>query len=138
MLVADFGEPTQPHAAGDSECCPTRSSNFSEGKLRDFAGIAAGLKALADPNRLRILDIVAMAPEGEVCVCDLPEPLGLTQPTVSHHLKVLVDAGLLHREKRGVWAYFSLVPGATEMLAASIPRMADSAALGANGNGDPR
>ena len=74
-------------------------------------------KALADPNRLRLLSIVKGDPSGESCVCDLTEPLDLGQPTVSHHLKILVDAGLLHREKRGTWAYYSLVPGALEQTA---------------------
>ncbi len=64
--------------------------------------------------------MVAAHDGGEACVCDLTEPLGLTQPTVSHHLKVLVDAGLLTREKRGVWAYFTLVPGALDSLAAML------------------
>lgn len=74
-------------------------------------------KALADPNRLRLLSIVKTEASGESCVCDLTEPLDLGQPTVSHHLKILVDAGLLHREKRGIWAYYSLVPGALEHAA---------------------
>ena len=64
--------------------------------------------------------MVAAHDGGEACVCDLTEPLGLTQPTVSHHLKVLVDAGLLTRDKRGVWAYFTLVPGALDALAAVL------------------
>ncbi len=81
---------------------------------------AALLKALADPNRLRLLSIVKACDTGESCVCDLTEPLDLGQPTVSHHLKILVDAGLLHREKRGTWAYYSLVPGALERAAAAI------------------
>lgn len=71
-------------------------------------------KALADPNRLRLLSIIKNASSGETCVCDLTEPLDLGQPTVSHHLKILVDAGLLRREKRGSWAYFSLIPGALD------------------------
>jgi ArsR family transcriptional regulator len=74
-------------------------------------------KALADPNRLRLLSIVKADASGECCVCDLTEPLDLGQPTVSHHLKILVEAGLLHREKRGTWAYYSLVPGALEEAA---------------------
>ena len=61
--------------------------------------------------------MIAAHDGGEACVCDLTEPLGLSQPTVSHHLKVLVDAGLLTREKRGIWAYFTLVPGAMDALA---------------------
>ena len=79
--------------------------------------LARMLKAIADPARLRLLSMIAAHEGGESCVCDLIEPLGLSQPTVSHHLKVLVDAGLLTREKRGVWAYFTLVPGALDSLA---------------------
>ena len=82
--------------------------------------LARTLKAIADPTRLRLLSMVAAHEGAEACVCDLTEPLGLTQPTVSHHLKVLVDAGLLTRDKRGVWAYFALVPGALDSLAAML------------------
>ena len=82
--------------------------------------LSRSLKAIADPARLRLLSLVAAHAGGEACVCDLTEPLGLSQPTVSHHLKVLVDAGLLAREKRGVWAYFTLVPGALDSLAAVL------------------
>ncbi|MDQ0848869.1 ArsR family transcriptional regulator [Arthrobacter sp. B3I9] len=74
-------------------------------------------KALADPNRLRLLSIIKAAPSGSTCVCDLTEPLDLGQPTVSHHLKILVEAGLLRREKRGTWAYFSLAPGGLDRAA---------------------
>ncbi|HEY8701990.1 MAG TPA: metalloregulator ArsR/SmtB family transcription factor [Arthrobacter sp.] len=74
-------------------------------------------KALADPNRLRLLSIVKGSESGESCVCDLTEPLDLGQPTVSHHLRILVDAGLLKREKRGTWAYYSLVPQALDDVA---------------------
>jgi ArsR family transcriptional regulator len=81
------------------------------------SALAHTLKALADPARLRLLSLVAAHEGGEACVCDLTEPVGLTQPTVSHHLKVLVDAGLLSRDKRGVWAYYALVPGALDALA---------------------
>jgi len=82
--------------------------------------LARTLKAIADPTRLRLLSIVAAHEGAEACVCDLVEPVGLSQPTVSHHLKVLVDAGLLTRDKRGVWAYYALVPGALAALAALI------------------
>ncbi len=74
-------------------------------------------KALADPNRLRLLSIIKASSSGSTCVCDLTEPLDLSQPTVSHHLKILVEAGLLLREKRATWAYFSLAPGALEDVA---------------------
>jgi ArsR family transcriptional regulator len=79
--------------------------------------LARTLKAIADPARLRLLSMIAAHEGGEACVCDLTEPLGLSQPTVSHHLRVLVDAGLLSRDKRGVWAYFTLVPDALDSLA---------------------
>lgn len=85
--------------------------------VSDAGDTARVFKALADPNRLRLLSLVKASESGERCVCDLTEPLGLGQPTVSHHLKVLVDAGLLHREKRGTWAYYSLAPGALERAA---------------------
>lgn len=85
------------------------------------ADLARTLKALADPARLRVLALVAGNEGREVCVCDLTDPLGLSQPTVSHHLKVLVDAGFLTRDKRGVWAYFSVVPGALDAVAAALP-----------------
>ncbi|MEW1959588.1 metalloregulator ArsR/SmtB family transcription factor [Kineococcus sp. NPDC059986] len=82
--------------------------------------LARTMKALADPARLRLLSLVAAHEGGEACVCDLTEPLGLSQPTVSHHLKVLVDAGLLTREKRGVWAYYTLVTEAMNAVAAVL------------------
>lgn len=106
--------------AVDASCCvpsgrPVLGAEDAQQKALVF-------KALADPNRLRLLSIVKAEESGESCVCDLTEPLDLGQPTVSHHLKILVEAGILHREKRGTWAYYSLVPGAldgvAEMLAA--------------------
>lgn len=78
--------------------------------------LAMTMKALADPARLRLLSIVAASENSEACVCDLIEPLGLSQPTVSHHLKILVNAGFLTRSKRGTWAYFALVPGALDQV----------------------
>ena len=91
--------------------------------------LARTLKAIADPARLRLLSMIAAHEGGEACVCDLTEPLGLSQPTVSHHLKVLVDAGLLTRDKRGVWAYFTLVPGALDSLADVLSSRTGAAAL---------
>jgi ArsR family transcriptional regulator, arsenate/arsenite/antimonite-responsive transcriptional repressor len=82
--------------------------------------LARLLKALADPTRLRLVSMVAAHEGGEACVCDLTEPLGLTQPTISHHLKILVDAGIFTRDKRGVWAYYALVPSAMDALAAVL------------------
>lgn len=68
------------------------------------------LKAVADPARLQLLSIVGASEAGEACVCDMAEAVGLSQPTVSHHLKVLVEAGVLTRERRGTWAWYTLVP----------------------------
>ncbi|MFT7765517.1 metalloregulator ArsR/SmtB family transcription factor [Clavibacter tessellarius] len=79
--------------------------------------LARSLRAIADPARLRLISMVAAHDGQEACVCDLTEPLGLGQSTVSHHLKVLVDAGILSRDKRGSWAYYRLVPGALDALA---------------------
>lgn len=79
--------------------------------------LAASMKALADPARLRIISMIAAHADTEACVCDLTEPLGLSQPTVSHHLKVLTDAGYLTRSKRGTWAYYRLVPGSLDSVA---------------------
>jgi ArsR family transcriptional regulator len=82
--------------------------------------MARRMKALADPARLRLLSIVAADDDGEACVCDLTEPLGLSQPTVSHHLKILVEAGFLTRSKRATWAYYRLVPGSLDAVSASL------------------
>jgi ArsR family transcriptional regulator, arsenate/arsenite/antimonite-responsive transcriptional repressor len=101
-------------------CTPVQSAVLDE---RQAAELASALKAVADPTRLRLLSMIAAAAAGEageVCVCDLTDPLGLTQPTVSHHLKILLDRGLVEREKRGVWAYYRPVPGALDALAAVL------------------
>jgi ArsR family transcriptional regulator, arsenate/arsenite/antimonite-responsive transcriptional repressor len=84
------------------------------------AGLAQILKALADPTRLRLVSMVAWHEGGEACVCELTDPLGLAQPTISHHLKILVDAGILTRDKRGKWAYYALVPGALDAVSAVL------------------
>ena len=72
----------------------------------DAEQLAGALKAIADPARLRLLSLIQAQPGHEACVCNLTEPLGLSQPTVSHHLKVLLNAGLVERDQRGNWAYF--------------------------------
>jgi ArsR family transcriptional regulator len=85
--------------------------------------LAAGFKVLSDPVRLRLLSLIANAPGGEVCACDLTEPVGRSQPTVSHHLSILVGAGLVEREQRGKWAWYRVVPERVEVLrgALSLP-----------------
>src|SRR4051812_15155802 len=82
--------------------------------------IAPLLKALADPVRLRLLSLVASHADGEACVCDLNDAFDLSQPTISHHLKLLHEAGLLDREKRGVWVYYRVNAGALGDLAALL------------------
>ncbi len=82
--------------------------------------LAAAFKVLADPARLRLLSMVASAEAGEACACDLVEPVGRSQPTVSHHLSALVDAGLLAREKRGRWAWYRVVPERLVALQAAL------------------
>ena len=95
-------------------CSPLTRAPMAED---DAEGLARGLKALADPARLRIVSMISAHEGGEACVCDLTEPLGLSQPTVSHHMKVLMDAGYVTRAKRGTWAYYRLVPGALDSVA---------------------
>jgi ArsR family transcriptional regulator len=90
------------------ECCPAMlSSPLSEGRA---AAVAADFAVLADPVRLRLLSLLASAPTGEACVCELVEPLGRSQPTISHHLKVLSAAGLIAGEKRGRWVWYRPLP----------------------------
>jgi ArsR family transcriptional regulator len=95
-------------------CAPLVGETISADNAEN---LARTLKAIADPARLRLISMVAAHENREACVCDLTEPLGLGQPTVSHHLKVLVDAGIFTREKRGTWAYYTLVPGALDSIA---------------------
>jgi len=96
-------------------CCPTGlDAPLSRDEAADLAAL---FKAIADPARLQLLAQIRATESGESCVCDLTAPLGLSQPTVSHHLKVLVDAGLLTREKRGIWSWYAVVPGRLAELA---------------------
>lgn len=92
------------------QCCPPKGLSNE-----DFTAPGALMKALADPHRLTILASLARA-EGEVCVCDFTAGLPLNQPTVSHHLKILRDAGLVRCERRGTWVYYRLAPGAQQRL----------------------
>lgn len=95
--------------------------------------LAAALKAIADPTRLRLISLVAAHQDAEACVCDLTEPVGLSQPTVSHHLRILVDAGILTRQQRGKWAYYRLVPETLDTLAELISTPASWSAVPGRG-----
>ena len=86
------------------------------------AALADGLKVIADPARLRLLSLIAAAAPTGACACDLVGPLGRSQPTISHHLAVLVEAGLLRRERRGRWAWYSVVPERLEVLRSALGR----------------
>jgi ArsR family transcriptional regulator len=82
--------------------------------------LARIFKALGDPTRVRLVSLIAAHAEGEACVCDLTDPVGLSQPTVSHHLKQLVDAGLLTREQRGRWSFYRVIAGSLDSLAGAL------------------
>ncbi|WP_344342006.1 metalloregulator ArsR/SmtB family transcription factor [Agrococcus versicolor] len=82
--------------------------------------LAMAFKALGDPTRLRLLSLIASSDGGEACICDLIDPVGLSQGTVSHHMKILGSAGLVTREQRGRWAYYAIADGALERVAASV------------------
>ena len=109
---------TAPSPADTAACC----SPLSAGPLsaEQAEQVAPLLKALADPVRLRLMSLVASHQGGEACVCDLNDAFELSQPTISHHLKVLHEAGLVDREKRGVWVYYRARAGALASLGALI------------------
>lgn len=103
---------TSVNADSATACC---NPGLGQPLARDDAeALAHVLKAVADPTRLQLLSLISSAPE--ICACDLYEPVGLSQPTVSHHLKVLSEAGLITREQRGTWAWFSLNPEALRAI----------------------
>jgi ArsR family transcriptional regulator, arsenate/arsenite/antimonite-responsive transcriptional repressor len=101
----------------DGACAPITREPVTEQGATELATV---LKAVADPVRLRLISMIAAHDGGEACVCDLTEPLGLSQPTISHHLRVLLDAGFVTRSKRGTWAYYALVPGSLDAVAATL------------------
>jgi ArsR family transcriptional regulator, arsenate/arsenite/antimonite-responsive transcriptional repressor len=112
-------------AADTVACCPPLSAQpLSQAQADQIAPL---LKALADPVRLRLMSLVASHQGGEACVCDLNDDFDLSQPTISHHLKVLHEAGLLDRDKRGVWVYYR---ARTEALASLAALIGDAPAAG--------
>ena len=94
-------------------CAPVRADVLDE---EQAVLLASSFAALADPIRLRLLSFIAASGADEVCACDLLEPSGRSQPTVSHHMKILVDAGLIERDKRGLWVWYRLVPSRLDAL----------------------
>jgi ArsR family transcriptional regulator len=103
--------------ADDACCSPLTTAPLA---VDEAEQLARTFRALSDPTRLRLISIIAASEGQEACVCDLTEPVGLSQPTVSHHLKILTEAGILNRTKRGSWAYFAMVPGALERVGSSL------------------
>ena len=120
--------PTRAELPLLSECCSPVVREVIQ--PAEAETLASGFKALADPTRLRLISLVAALEDAEACVCELTEPVGLSQPTVSHHLKILVDADILTREQRGKWAYYRLVPRTLYTLAALIAPSSDGPAPG--------
>ncbi len=94
--------------ANASCCAPATEAAVGDEHALHLAKV---FKALGDPTRVKLLSLITTNADGEMCVCDLTEPVGLSQPTVSHHMKVLVEAGLVTREQRGRWAYYQPVTG---------------------------
>ncbi|WP_083982927.1 ArsR/SmtB family transcription factor [Actinomadura hibisca] len=102
---------------GEACCVPLVCEPLTEGEAAELAPL---FKAIADPVRLRLLSLIACHEGGEACVCDLTDAFDLTGPTISHHLKVLKQAGLIDSERRGTWVYYWLNPGVLERLSAIL------------------
>jgi ArsR family transcriptional regulator len=110
-------QPAQPVGDAAACCPPLAAAPLAPDQAQV---LAAQLKALADPARLRLLSILLAGPDLRACTCDLTEPLGLTQPTVTHHLRRLLEAGLVTAERQGVWTYYQVVPQALAGVAAAL------------------
>ncbi len=119
--MADTTTPTSAPSTNADACCGG-ATDWIDRTTADE--LAARLGAVADPIRLQVLSIIANAPAGEVCACDFVEPLGRSQPTISHHLKVLTEAGLVEGDKRGRWIWYRLAGGAIDSLVGSLGAVA--------------
>lgn len=106
MATTEIGAAEAADEMEEGTCSPGLACLLIE--REEAERLAVMLKAIADPTRLQILRIIERAPAGEACVCDLADCLGFRQPTVSHHLKIMTEAGLLNRERRGTWAWYSV------------------------------
>ncbi len=105
---------------GGADCCPRLlQSPLEDGESVELARV---FKALGDPVRLRLLSMIATSRGDEVCVCDLTPAFDLSQPTISHHLRLLREAGLISSERRGTWVYYRLIPATTDRLASVLSR----------------
>nr|BFD88328.1 metalloregulator ArsR/SmtB family transcription factor [Streptomyces sp. Xyl84] len=123
MSKQEFAVLGQDDASG---CCPRLlTAPLEEDQSAELAPV---FKALGDPVRLRLLSMIASQQGGEICVCDLTPAFELSQPTISHHLKLLKQAGLIASERRGTWVYYRLLPEKTDQLAAILTRPGKPAA----------
>lgn len=118
QCMASTTQPARIEPPASTACCSPVAGQILEPAEAEL--LAAALRAVAHPVRLRLISLIGAHDGGEACVCDLTAPVGLSQPTVSHHLKILVEAGILAREQRGKWAYYRLVPRALDAIAALI------------------
>jgi ArsR family transcriptional regulator len=109
---------TLPLTSSSTACCSPVTGGVLD--VEDAERLAHTFKALGDPTRVRLLSLIAASPDGEACICDLTAPVNLSQPTVSHHMKQLVEAGLATREQRGRWAYYRVVTDALEAAARAL------------------
>ncbi|MFP5282503.1 MAG: ArsR/SmtB family transcription factor [Actinomycetes bacterium] len=104
-------------------CCSPLTGGALDGEAAE--ALARMFKALGDPARVRLLSLIAASEGGEACICDLTEPVGLSQPTVSHHMRLLAEAGLVSREQRGKWAYFRVVDQTLDAIRRSLEPLRD-------------
>ena len=109
---------SRPRCNRQTACCPSVLAAPLDPS--EAARLADGFTALSDPVRLRVLSMLAASPSGEVCVCDFVDPLGKSQPTISHHLKILSEAGLIQGDRRGKWVWYSLNRDRLSALRAAI------------------
>jgi ArsR family transcriptional regulator len=115
-VAARTALPIRP--AGVEACCTPVTGGVLDVDAAER--LARSFKALGDPTRVRLLSLIAASDRGEACICDLTAPVGLSQPTVSHHMKQLVEAGLVTREQRGKWAYYAVIPDALDLLSTAL------------------
>jgi len=120
--MTDSIQPTTPDSPSDAACCGGATSKLSPDEA---AALAHRLAAVADPVRLQMLSIMAGSSTGEVCACDFVGPIAKSQPTVSHHLKVLTEAGLIEGDKRGRWIWYRLAAGSIDGLVSSLAAATD-------------
>jgi ArsR family transcriptional regulator len=117
--VATETAPSLPVVSiGSAVCCTPVTGRVID--VPSAEGLAHLFKALADPTRVRLISLIAATEGGEACICDLTEPVALSQSTVSHHMKLLVDAGLVTRDQRGKWAYYRVVPHTLRAIADAL------------------